>query len=309
MSDSQVRLVDIPALTLYNDEPTLSQRGQPIPQLVCKGKPCSLFKPDVIRCINLGGEGTNVDWKCETDLPESLRLGRVQVSCEGWSGPGDSYVLRGSCSLEYRLQEVPDVFKPSANHLKPPVLLSTSSILFICLCIGVLSYILYKFLVPCYEDGRDNVPRRTPRPGPSPGSGWFPGGGHDDYRRPPPPYSKYPDNTTESPGSGATSQPDGQGITDRLGFWGGAALGGLGGHLLTRQRQQQRNPEPQPRRYDWENERLIPRRDPDHLAPRARSTFSGQQSWSSSSGGSSREGSSSLGPMRRSTGYGGSAVR
>jgi hypothetical protein len=33
--------------------------------------------------------------KCETDLPESLRLGRVQVSCEGWSGPGDSYVLRG----------------------------------------------------------------------------------------------------------------------------------------------------------------------------------------------------------------------
>lgn len=34
--------------------------------------------------------------KCETDLPESLRLGRVQVSCEGWSGPGDSYVLRGN---------------------------------------------------------------------------------------------------------------------------------------------------------------------------------------------------------------------
>jgi hypothetical protein len=33
--------------------------------------------------------------KCETDLPESLRLGRVQVSCEGWSGPGDSHVLKG----------------------------------------------------------------------------------------------------------------------------------------------------------------------------------------------------------------------
>ena len=116
MSDSRVRLADIPALTLYNDEPTLSRRGQPIPQLVCKGKPCNLFQPDVIRCVNLGGGGTNVDWKvcvfmtlhcrrqgyshgdiqqCETDLPESLRLGRVQVSCEGWSGPGDSYVLKG----------------------------------------------------------------------------------------------------------------------------------------------------------------------------------------------------------------------
>jgi hypothetical protein len=34
--------------------------------------------------------------KCEADLPESLRLGRVQVSCEGWTGPGDSYVLKGA---------------------------------------------------------------------------------------------------------------------------------------------------------------------------------------------------------------------
>lgn len=63
MSDSRVRLADIPALTLYNDEPTLSRRGQPIPQLVCKGKPCNLFQPDVIRCVNLGGGGANVDWK------------------------------------------------------------------------------------------------------------------------------------------------------------------------------------------------------------------------------------------------------
>jgi len=311
MSDSRVRLADIPALTLYNDEPTLSRRGQPFPQLVCKGKPCSLFKPDVIRCVNLGGEGTNVDWKCETDLPESLRLGRVQVSCEGWSGPGDSYVLKGSCSLEYRLQEVPDVFKPSANHLKPPVLLSTSNILFICLCIGALAYILYKFLLPCTEDGRGSAAPRTPRSGPSPGSGWFPGNGHDDYRRPPPPYSKYPDNTAQFPSSGATPQPDARGIPDRLGFWGGAALGGLGGYLMNRrqqQQQQQRNPEPHPRRYDWENEHFIPRRDPDHQAPRARSAFSGQQSWGSG-GNNNRESSSNLGSMRRSTGYGSSNVR
>jgi hypothetical protein len=63
MSDSRVRLADIPALTLYNDEPTLSRRGQPISQLICKGKPCKLFQPDVIRCVNLGGEGVNVDWQ------------------------------------------------------------------------------------------------------------------------------------------------------------------------------------------------------------------------------------------------------
>ncbi len=111
---SRIKLADISALTLYEGEYTSSRRGQPIPQLVCKGKPCQLFTPDVVRCVNLGGEGTHVDWKvctlpytlssvpfswcyakCEADLPESLRLGRVQVSCEGWEGPGDSYVLKG----------------------------------------------------------------------------------------------------------------------------------------------------------------------------------------------------------------------
>ena len=73
MSDSRVRLADIPALTLYNDEHTLSRRGQPIPQLVCKGKPCNLFQPDVIRCVNLGGEGTNVDWKVCCVLDTALQ--------------------------------------------------------------------------------------------------------------------------------------------------------------------------------------------------------------------------------------------
>ena len=39
---------------------------------------------------------THLFAQCEADLPESLRFGRVEVSCEGWSGPGDSHVLKGS---------------------------------------------------------------------------------------------------------------------------------------------------------------------------------------------------------------------
>ena len=82
MSDSRVRLADIPALTLYNDEPTLSRRGHPIPQLVCKGKPCGLYQPDVIRCVNLGGEGANVDWKVRVHniTLRSSRLTLVAIS-------------------------------------------------------------------------------------------------------------------------------------------------------------------------------------------------------------------------------------
>jgi hypothetical protein len=33
--------------------------------------------------------------QCEADLPSSLRFGRVEVSCEGWNGPGDPYVMKG----------------------------------------------------------------------------------------------------------------------------------------------------------------------------------------------------------------------
>lgn len=172
---------------------------------------------------------------------------------------------------------------------------ATAGILFLCVCITVLAYILYKNLLPCLEGDRRSSPPRTPRPGPSSGfgSGWFPGS-HDDYRRrPPPPYSKFPDNPTESTGSGRRDR-------DGLGFWSGAALGSVGTYLLTRQR----NQEPQPRRYDWENERFQ-RRDPVPQEPRASGSFSQRQSWS----GSGRASSSNIGAMRRSTGFGGSTVR
>ncbi|KAI0249807.1 hypothetical protein BJV78DRAFT_1223596 [Lactifluus subvellereus] len=298
---SRVKLADISALTLYNDEPTLSRRNQPIPQLICKGKACKAFTPDVIRCVNLGGEGTDVDWKCETDLPESLRLGRVQVSCEGWSGPGDPYVLKGSCSLEYRLQEVSNVFRSSASHISSAARWSTSEWVTLCLCIGFLAFVLYKLLRPCFGQFHRITPSRSPRPRPSSNFSWFPGG-HDDDRRPPPPYSKYPHSTDNATGSAGTSQVrDGEG---HLGFWSGAALGGLGTYLLTRQR----NPEPQPRPYDWESERHFPRNSPGYQAQRASGTPSRNQP-SSNLWDNRGEGSSSLGSMRRSTGYGGSTVR
>jgi len=235
--------------------------------------------------------------KCETDLPESLRLGRVQVSCEGWSGPGDSYVLKGSCSLEYRLQEVPSVYRPASQpHLSKGSSASEAimSYLFYASIIGVLAFILYKLLRPCFEGRNRVLLPRTPRPGPSSTSGWFPRG-HDDPRRPPPPpYSKFPSSTDNTTGSQA------RGDQGRFGFWSGAALGGLGTYLLTRQRE----PEPRPRRYDWED---FARPDPGPV-PRASEPSSRQQQplgrpWES------RQGSSNLGSMRRSTGYGGSTVR
>ena len=105
-SMSRIALARIPSLTFYKDSLTTSRRGSPISQLTCIGKPCRLYQPDVVRCTNSGGSGTDVDWKCEADLPESLRLGRVEVSCEGWDGPGDPYVLKGEHTLNVLTQSI-----------------------------------------------------------------------------------------------------------------------------------------------------------------------------------------------------------
>ena len=43
-------------------------------------------------------------WECKTDMDNSYRFGRIEVSCEGYSHPGDDYILRGSCGLEYTLE-------------------------------------------------------------------------------------------------------------------------------------------------------------------------------------------------------------
>jgi hypothetical protein len=173
---SRVALAKIPALTFYKDSVTSARRTSPIPQLACVGKPCKSYQPDVVRCESLGGEGTDVDWKVNThtitsgdiqltmnsvrgrssfwsDLsfarnglqnterwdPLALRFGRVEVSCEGWSKPGDPYVLKGSwilptnhiqclsslpvgsCALEYRLVEVPKNLRSSeSDYLRRP---------------------------------------------------------------------------------------------------------------------------------------------------------------------------------------------
>jgi hypothetical protein len=60
---SRVALEAIPGLTFYKNALTAARRTSPIAQLVCIGKACGLYQPDVVRCSNIGGSGTDVDWK------------------------------------------------------------------------------------------------------------------------------------------------------------------------------------------------------------------------------------------------------
>lgn len=68
---SRVALDSIRSLTFYSDTLTQSRRTPPIPQLKCIGKPCNLFQPDVVRCVNEGGQGTDVDWRVSVSLEGS----------------------------------------------------------------------------------------------------------------------------------------------------------------------------------------------------------------------------------------------
>ncbi|KAG9107234.1 hypothetical protein FRC07_008667 [Ceratobasidium sp. 392] len=91
----RIALASIKTLTLYDGRPTKARRTAPVPQLECTGSVCREYQPSAIQCTNAGGSDIDIDWKCEADLPSSLRFGRLSVSCEGWDRPGDPFVLRG----------------------------------------------------------------------------------------------------------------------------------------------------------------------------------------------------------------------
>ena len=98
-----VLLASVGALTLRSGALTTARRTAPQPQLACSGSECA-HAPSTVRCVNAGLDTLGaVQWTCEATLGEALSFGRVHVSCEGYSRPGDPYVLPGSCSLEYDL--------------------------------------------------------------------------------------------------------------------------------------------------------------------------------------------------------------
>ncbi|EIW84354.1 DUF1183-domain-containing protein [Coniophora puteana RWD-64-598 SS2] len=319
---SRVKLDGTSSLTFYQDALTTARRTSPIAQLVCIGKPCALYQPEVVHCKNIGGSGTDVDWKCEADLPSSLRFGKVEVGCEGWSGPGDAYVLKGSCSLEYHLVQLPaslrDASSGSGSGSQWFASFDLGGLIFMIIWVALLAWILYSFLSSCLRSS--SGPRRLMPPSSSSsyrggGGGGVPSGGYgsgpgaypgssDDA---PPPYTK-------SAPSASGAQGEGQGW--RPGFWTGTLLGALGQRMFSgnnnnnnRDRDNygsDRYDDMRQRRgsgwtWDWQSSREPFATSRSSGGGRARPTFARDDDRG--------EGSSSMGAMRSSTGYGRSNVR
>lgn len=76
-----------------------------VPQLQCTSGPCSA-SPATALCQVQGYDSSAQHWpvwKCTMTLPQGVTLGAFSVSCEGYEGPGDVCITRGSCGLSYAL--------------------------------------------------------------------------------------------------------------------------------------------------------------------------------------------------------------
>jgi len=102
-SQKQIKIIDVEVLTLKIGQLTTGRRTAPIQELKCRGLYCK-YKPDTIRCYNVGYDGNDVNWDCKANLDESVKFGNLNIKCEGFEYPHDPYILIGSCGLEYNLE-------------------------------------------------------------------------------------------------------------------------------------------------------------------------------------------------------------
>ncbi|KAI0105503.1 hypothetical protein GGR51DRAFT_519592 [Nemania sp. FL0031] len=262
-----ILLSQVQSLTLRADKETSHRRVSAIPQLKCVSHPrvCALHAVDVMRCTNQGSSysAEDIEWSCAASLPPELKLGATDVVCEGYAGPDDPYILRGSCGVEYRLvltdlgeQKFPDIANAggggwfsgwrgsgssSSGGDKPlripdPEAQRTDlgGWLFGILFVAVFLWIVYSAWTEAGNPGFGALRRPRNRwfggggGGFDPGFG--PGGGDGGFGGdPPPPYSKYTSPRQNQEGW-------------RPGFWSGVAGGAAAAYLAGNRGDRQQEP-------------------------------------------------------------------
>ncbi|KAG0276799.1 hypothetical protein BGZ96_003140 [Linnemannia gamsii] len=287
----KVLLKDVQTLTLHQGRMTTGRRTSPVRQIKCVGgNACGDFEPEVVQCTNAGFDGSDVQWKCQADLPENLRFGQLDVFCEGYAHPDDPFVLKGSCGLEFKLQYTNIRHNTNSygeDNIRNPAFNEWSRR--VCL-------ILYSFLKNCFQHYREDARNDDPPPpyrrsggfgggGGGPGFGGGGGGGGEEWNQ----YKPSASSTAEAGGF-------------RPGFWSGVGLGGLGGYMAGQNRNRQQTQQQQ-QAYANANANANA-----NASPSWGSSSFGSGSYSGGRSSSSSAGSSST-PMRTATGFGGTRRR
>eukprot|EP01133_Synstelium_polycarpum_P007566 gene7566-8852_t len=239
--DKSVLLKDVEVLTLYAGKMTTGSRSDPMPQITCVGGSARSEKelyPKIVQCHNMGSDGTDVQWKCESSLDSTVTFGKLDVSCEGYTYPEDPWILKGSCGLSYELEYT----NPEMRRMKNEEYNQTSwTTIFI--WVAIVAFIAYIILSPSQPQhgaagpppngvGNGGAPGGYPPgpPGGGPpggfgGNGGGYGGGNNGGADP----NTYPGYPNINPG-GCGQAPPGQAPGGwNPGFWTGAGLGYLFG--------------------------------------------------------------------------------
>lgn len=267
-----VLLTDVKVLTLHHGQMTNARRSSPIPQLKCVGGTagCASFHPQTVQCINRGTDGYDVQWECKTDMDNSYRFGKIQVSCEGYAYPDDPYILRGSCGLEYTLDlseeghqrknsgggfgnqynQYDKNYHDRSNYSYTQKTSNVITDLFYLCCVAGVVYLIYK---TCIATPTPYAPPAPSAPPPS----------YDETfrnRQTPPPYGFRQDYMPNTDGAsfssggcgGSTYTSPNPGAATGGGFWSGAFTGGLLGYLFGSSRTNTHYNQPRPRSF-WGN--------------------------------------------------------
>lgn len=232
-----ILLSQVQSLTLRSGAMTSHRRVSAAPQLKCVSSPavCRLHAIETMRCVNQGSgySSEDIQWSCSASLPPELKLGSTEVVCEGFAGPDDEYVLKGSCGVEYRLiltdigeEKYPKLVRGQGGRNSADAEWDWSGVLFLTLFVGVLAWMAYSAYYNVNEPRQPRL-RRPHGGGGGGGGGWGPGfGGGGSFGRgfddddPPPPYSSKPRASSSHQGGGW-----------RPGFWTGAATGAAAGYM------------------------------------------------------------------------------
>ncbi|EGC28333.1 hypothetical protein DICPUDRAFT_160311 [Dictyostelium purpureum] len=265
----KVLLTDVQTLTLKAGEMTKSRRSSPIKQIECVGgsarKEYELY-PASIQCYNMGSnyDNNDVQWRCDANLDTSVKLGKIDVSCEGFSYPDDPYITAGSCGVFYEL-EYTDYSRRASNSSDETGWVSTAA-WFLIIC-----FILYIVVNHCGSPQSDhpelnnnnasdnNWPYGNDDPHGTNNNRY---GGNSNTRY----YPNLNNNNNGTAGCGINQNNNGGGPG-----WGTAAVAGLAGYFMGRGRSN--------RSY--------------YSSPSYHSTYSSPSSYRSSSSGSRSSGISS----------------
>eukprot|EP00756_Hemistasia_phaeocysticola_P001424 Hpha_TRINITY_DN11009_c0_g1::TRINITY_DN11009_c0_g1_i2::g.92630::m.92630 len=112
-----VALSSITALTFEEGGVARRSRTPPVVSMSCVGNCEGGPRVTAAQCKRQGvDDGGSPQWECRGRFSPAIPpwgFGRVRVQCEGCTRPGDAYVTRGSCALQYSLRRLS---KPGPVH-------------------------------------------------------------------------------------------------------------------------------------------------------------------------------------------------